>query len=93
MYTKEPAGSSFENAHVVHSPNSEHEAGVLLSKHLKPSEILNVEAPACCSVVAHALIELGCSGIRENSRSRPNSYESGYLFMRANQNEPLCRGS
>lgn len=45
MYPKEPAGSSFENAHVVHSPNSEHEAGVILSKHLKPSDILNVEVP------------------------------------------------
>jgi hypothetical protein len=93
MYLKEPAGSSFENSHVVHSPNREHETRMVLSKHLKPSGILNVEAPACCSVVAHALIELGCSGIRENSPWRPNSYESGDLFMRANQNEPLCRGS
>lgn len=38
-------------------------------------------SPFSATVVSHAVVELSCSGIRENSPERTNSDESGYMFL------------
>ncbi len=58
----------------------------------KCSQITGTGATSSCSlsfgsaianVVSHAVVELTCSGIRVNSPERPNSDESGYMFLLA----------
>jgi len=41
--------------------------------------------------VSHSVVELSRSGIRENSPTRPNSYESGYMTMLINHDETNLR--